>query len=359
MRIAIVTRNMGAGGAERVIAQLIEEWSAMGHCCSLICMHPEEAFYSIPEGVEWHNVPKFAENYNVDKLLRYRYLRKLLKQISPDIVLSLPEEIGIYVIAAMLGTGIPVVVSERNNPWRMPDKKISRILRKLVYPFSAGLIFQTECAAAFFSKAQRKKGIILQNPLDLSRIPEPYGGTREKVIVGAGRLEPQKNFKLLIDAFVAFYPNHPDYRLVIYGDGKQRAELEAYALERIPENVFSLPGKVQNLPDRLNCAAAFVLSSDFEGMPNVLIEAMAMGVPCVSTDCPSGGPRELIEDGVNGLLIPVGDSEALARCLEKLVTETDIRPNAQQIRARFDCKIVAAQWEQYLLKVANGREICG
>jgi len=171
-------------------------------------------------------------------------------------------------------------------------------------------------------------------------------------------LAPQKNFKLLIDGFSVFYQKHPDYRLVIYGEGSLREELTAYAARRLPEGICSFPGNVSDLPEHLNSVSAFVLSSDFEGMPNVLIEAMAMGVPCVSTDCPSGGPKELIENGVNGFLVPVGDAEALAQSLEKLVTETGVHPNAQEICRRFDSLIVAAQWEDYLKKILGRRKIC-
>ena len=128
MHIAVVTKNMGAGGAERVIAQLLKEWTKNGVSCTLICIHPGEKFYSVCEGIDRYDMPKFSENYNVDKLLRYRHLRKVIRKISPDIVLSLPEEIGIYVISALLGTRIPVVVSERNDPWLMPNKKITRII---------------------------------------------------------------------------------------------------------------------------------------------------------------------------------------------------------------------------------------
>jgi len=358
MRLCIVAKNMMRGGAERVIFQLIQYMLAQGHRVSLILVDDRPIQFDIPEACHVTVIGQQSPSAWKDKLLRYRQVRRTVKAHNCEIVLSMPEEIGIYVLPAMLGTGIPVVVSERNNPWVMPNKKITRILRKMVYPFADGLIFQTSFAASFFSEKLRKKGIILPNPLDLKRLPPEYTGQREKVIAGAGRLAPQKNFKLLIDGFSVFYQKHPDYRLVIYGEGSLREELTAYAARRLPEGICSFPGNVSDLPEHLNSVSAFVLSSDFEGMPNVLIEAMAMGVPCVSTDCPSGGPKELIENGVNGFLVPVGDAEALAQSLEKLVTETGVHPNAQEICRRFDSLIVAAQWEDYLKKILGRRKIC-
>ena len=343
------------GGAERVIFHLIKYMLARGHVVSLILVDDRPIQFDIPEKCPVTVIGQKDPVPLKDKFLRYRTVRQVVKESGCDVVLSMPEEVGIYVLPAMMGTGIPVVVSERNNPWVMPYKKSTRLLRRLFYPFANGLIFQTSFAASFFSEKLQKKGIVLPNPLDLDRLPPEYTGQREKVIAGAGRLAPQKNFKLLIDGFSAFYQNHPDHRLVIYGEGVLRDELTAYAAERLPEGTYAFPGNVSDLPERLNSVAAFVLSSDFEGMPNVLLEAMAMGVPCVSTDCPSGGPRELIEDGINGFLIPVGDSVALTERLEKLMTVTGVHSSAQEIRTRFDCQIVAAQWEEYLEKIANRR----
>lgn len=357
MYITVVTRNMGAGGAERVIAQLVKGWSEEDILCSVICMHPADAFYSLPEQVARYDVPTFSENKNVDKLLRYRYLRKLVKELSPDVVLALPEEIGIYVIPALFGTGIPVVVSERNNPQVMPNKMISRIMRRLFYPFADGLIFQTEQAASFFSASQRKKGIILPNPLDLSRLPALYEGQREKKVVGAGRLENQKNFPLLIEAFAKFYETHSDYQLVIYGEGSRRGELESLAQEKLLEGSWCMPGKVSDLPEQIGKSGIFALSSDYEGVPNVLIEAMAVGTPCVSTDFAPGSAASLIDNGRNGILVSVGDADALAEGLSYIADHPkeagSMGAAAVQVREKLDAGIVVDQWRDYLEDIAE------
>ena len=354
MHIAIVTSSLAAGGAERVISQLLNEWCKNNIKCSLILINKKEKFYSIPEKVDLYEIDKLHKTHYIDKLKKYARVRKIIGEINPDVVLSMPEEIGIYVIGALLGTKYPVIVSERNNPWVMPDKKVTRILRKLLYPFADGFIFQTKQAASFFPKRIQKKGIVLPNPLDLSRIPDPYKDEREKIIVGAGRLFPQKNFKLLIDAFAEFYESHPDYKLVIYGEGYLRQELTEHAESKLPKSAFSLPGQASDLPDKIKSASAFVLSSDFEGIPNVLIEALALGVPCVSVDCAPGGAAELIENGVNGYIVPVGDKKALSEKLSYLIDNKDIADafsaKSVDIKAKLDANKVCAEWLNYILK---------
>lgn len=360
MHIAVVTRNMGAGGAERVIAQLLQSWVQHGIRCSLFCVDPIDPFYTVPNAVNCYNVPHFSEQRYMDKVRKYIYLRKILKKIKPDIVLALPEEIGIYVGLALLRTGIPLVVSERNNPWTMPYKKISRALRRVIYPFVDGFIFQTEQAASFFTVKQQKRGVILPNPLEIDRLPIKFEGKREKIIVGVGRLEYQKNFDMLINAFAEFYKTHQNYKLVIYGEGTLRKHLtEHIEMLSLPQGTITLPGKSSQVLQKINRAEIFVLSSDFEGMPNALIEAMACGIPCISTNCPSGGPADLIENGRNGFLVPVGNYKALS---EKMAILADNQALAQtfsmcykEIQERFQSKKVSESWLAYLKKI-SGKE---
>ena len=360
MKILIVGNNLLPGGAERVIIQLLDNFVGNGNDCSLVLVNKLKHYYTVPEKVRLYEIDRLSKFAPINKLKKYRRVRKIVKEEAPDVVLSMPEESGIYVILALLGTKIPVVVSERNNPWVMPNKKVTRALRKLLYPKAAGLIFQTGQAASFFSEKLQKKGIVLPNPLDLSRIPERYVGEREKVIVGAGRLEKQKNFGLLIESFAEFYKTHSDYKLVIYGEGSLRSALEERAKALLPDSAWSLPGRVTDLPERLNKASAFVLSSDYEGMPNVLIEAMAMGVPCVSVDCAPGGAAELIEDGVNGYLVPIGDKEKLTERLICLIDNQNISnglsKKSVEVKKKLDSNLVCNMWKKYLFAISTSKK---
>lgn len=351
-KIVIVTRAMTAGGAERVIAQLANYFVGKDIECTIITTNVSPIEYSLNDNVQVQMIGEASSNKAVDRVERYGNLRKRVLAIKPDVILTMPEDTGIYVILAMLGTGIPVYVSERNNPWVMPDVKVTRTLRKIAYHFAKGIIFQTETAMSFFPESVQKKGIVLDNPIEADRIPEPYKGERRKIIVGAGRLNTQKNFPLLINSFAAFARSHPDYRLVIYGNGKLKEELEELAKSLGIAEKVNFPGRSDDLLIQIRDAAMFVLSSDYEGMPNVLLEAMCCGMPVIATDCPSGGPKKLIADGENGLLVPVGDKEKMAEAMEKLAdTEyaAGLGDNAYQIKEKLTDVKIFEEWYEYLL----------
>lgn len=350
--ITIVTRNMTAGGAERVIAQLSKDIILNNIECTIVTLDDKEIFYNLPQNVDIKPIGIKSKNNYIDKFEKYKEVRRIAQSLDTDIILAMPEEIGIFVIPAMFGTGIPVIVSERNNPWVMPWKKETRIMRNIFYPFASGFIFQTEFAASFFSKRIRKKGIVLPNPLDLNRIPTPHSGERTKDIVAAGRLVEQKNFPLLIKAFAKFSESNPEYTLVIYGEGKLKDDLENLAKSCIKSGKYRFAGKTNELLECMKDASMFVLSSDYEGMPNVLIEAMAIGMPVISTDCPSGGPAELIKNGENGLLVCTNNIEELTNAMCKIIDSKDLQKkigeNAIKIKEKFDSNIVSEQWIEYL-----------
>ena len=358
-KVAFVTRVISSGGAENVLRQIVNACAEQGMECTVFTTWKNTYSAKLPESVKLIELQQAGDGLK-GKFIQYGQLRKLICEEGCDLVLSMPEDIGIYVIAAMLGTGIPVVVSERNNPWVMPNKKATRILRRMLYPFAKGLIFQTKQAASFFPKSQQKKGIVLPNPLDCSRLPTVYQGEREKVVVSAGRLADQKNFPLLIEAFALFRQKHPDYKLVIYGEGDKRKALEALAGEKLPEGSWSMPGRVDDLPKHIGKCGIFALSSDYEGVPNVLIEALAVGTPSVSTDCAPGGAAELIENGKNGILVPVGDANALAEGLcfmaEHSAEAAQMAAEAVKIRERLNAKKVTADWLEYLALCAGAKK---
>lgn len=350
-KIDIITKAMTSGGAERVIAQLANYFVRSDICCRIITTDNRDIMYPLDKRVKVAPIGKKAKNKVVDRMARYRVLRKVVLSERPDVVLTMPEDTGIYVILALLGTGIPVYVSERNNPWVMPNVKVTRFLRKVAYPFANGIIFQTEMAKSFFSSGIQKKGVVLQNPIDASRIPAPYKGEREKRFVAIGRLELQKNFMLLIQAFAEFSKEVPGYKLTIYGEGIERSKLEKLIADLGQQNSIELPGRDKDVLNHINKAAAFILSSDYEGMPNALLEAMCMAMPVISTDCPSGGPRELIKSGENGILISVGNKEDLVNAMKSMTNSCEaekLAGKAGELRKRLTDVGVFEEWRKYL-----------
>lgn len=352
-KIDIITKAMTSGGAERVIAQLANYFTEQNVSCRIVTTDKREVMYPLDEKVKVVGIGKTSNNKAIDRVLRYKKIRNVIQENKPDVVLTMPEDTGIYAILALIGTGIPVYVSERNNPWVMPNVRITRFLRKLAYPFAKGIIFQTEMAKTFFPEHIQKKGVVLQNPVDVTRIPEPYIGERKKVFAAVGRLEPQKNFSMLIKAFSEFHKEEKDYQLIIYGEGKERTNLEKLIKQLNLEGSVSLPGRNKDVLNAINDSAAFILSSDYEGMPNALIEAMCMGMPVISTDCPSGGPRELIHNGENGLLIGVNNIESMKEAMIKIIdgrSET-LGKNAYLVGKELTNPHVFDEWKNILFRM--------
>lgn len=351
-RLFIMTHNMAGGGCERVIAQLAGRFSDWGIECTIVTEYACASFYPLDARVRL--VPLLAGSACPSRQIPRAYLRlrRLVRRERPDVVLAMPEKVNVWTVLFLLGSGVPVVVSERNDPRRHPESRVKRILRALLYPFARGFVFQTEQAAACFSKRIRRRAAVLPNPLDAARLGPPWNGARERRVAFVGRLEPQKNVPLLLAAFARFHAAHPDWTLALYGDGSQRETLEAMARALLPEDAVAFFGLCPDVAERIRRAGIFALCSDFEGMPNALIEAMALGLPSVATDCPSGGCASLIEHGHNGLLVPPGDAEALCRALGRLADEPALAASlglrARELAVRLDDRRVAGEWRDYL-----------
>ena len=340
-----------------MIAQLLSCFARDGIECKLVTECGVPSYYDLPESVEQIYLT-FDTTLPAKKIPKaYKKLRKLVKQERPDVVLAMPEKVNVWTVLFLLGTGVPVVVSERNDPHRHPESRIKRALRRLIYPFARGFIFQTKEAAKYFPPAIRARGTVLDNPLDTSRIPTRFEGERKKNVVAAGRLHEQKNFDLLIRAFARFYKIHHSYALVIYGEGPEKERLLKTASSLGIAGAVELAGQSKTLLADINDSGMFVLSSDYEGMPNVLIEAMACGLSCIATDCPIGGVRSLLTSGENGLLIPVTDEDALFEAMCKLADDEAyalwLGQKASEIRNRLDEALVAKQWREYLALIAD------
>lgn len=356
-KLFLVTHKMSGGGCERVIAQLLDRFSRDGVACTLVSECGVTSFYELPDSVQRVYLTREKTLKSREIPRAYLKLRKLVRQERPDVVLAMPEKVNVWTVLFLLGAGVPVVVSERNDPHRHPESRVKRLLRRLVYPFAAGFVFQTADAAAYFGGRIRARGAVLDNPLDSARIPARYEGTRKKVVVSAGRLHPQKNFSLLIGAFARFYRAHHDYSLVIYGEGPQRDELMRLASRLGVAGAVEFAGQTRTLAEEISACSIFALSSDYEGMPNALIEAMACGLCCVATDCPIGGVASLIQDGENGLLVPVGDEDAMLAALTRAADDPALAErlgrSAEEIKARLDAASVAAEWRRYLERIAK------
>ncbi|MEJ1159171.1 glycosyltransferase family 4 protein [Prosthecomicrobium sp. N25] len=360
MKIAIVLAGIGAGGAERVVSLMAADRVARGDEVHVIgfARAAEASYFSLHPAVRLHALDDGGrEGTSIARtLVRILRLRRALKAIGPDLVVSFLTKINIVTLLATRGLGIPVVVSERNNPEAQRSHPLWGRLGRIALPWADGLVMQTDRIRRTLPDRLRAKAVVIANPCEIR--PEPVSAAAApRRIVAVGRLTEQKGFDLLIDAFRRIADRYPDWSLVIFGEGQDRARLqEQVAAAGLAERI-TLPGLTTSPGAWVREGRVFVLSSRYEGFPNVLVEAMAAGLPVVSTACPYG-PSDIVEDGRSGLLVPAEDAVALAAGLDRLLSDAPLRAAlaaaAPAAVGRFAKTTVFGQWDALFRRVLSG-----
>lgn len=304
--ITFVVTSMGRGGAERVVSILANYYASIDWQVHIVMLWHDILEYELDERIKVHTLSKDGGNPYIKIPGRIIALRKLIKSIAPTAVVSFIAQNNIISYIATRGLNVRFIPSERIDPASVKRGKLYTKVLDRVYAHATVSVLQTKRARNYFPEKVRKNSVVIYNPVTVRCAAEPE---REKLIVTAGRLEKQKNHKMLISAFQEFHKYFKDYKLVIYGEGSMREELESFVKECGLEDEVKLPGNVSDVQDKMAKAEIFALSSNYEGMSNSLMEAMAIGLPCIATDC--AGSDELIEDKKNGLLIKVGDEKGM------------------------------------------------
>jgi glycosyltransferase involved in cell wall biosynthesis len=288
---------------------------------------------------------------------RIRRLRSAIRDSQPDAVLSAMDVDNVRVLLSMTGLSVPVIVKEDTDPGQKGLGTPWKQLRRALYPRADRIVVLSQEAKSYFPEAIGRKIAILPNPIAIA----PPGPAREKAgktAISVGRFVPEKGFNLLLDAFARIAPRHPDWSLVIWGDGPLRAELDAQRARLGLEDRVQLPGRTADPFSELRAADLFVMSSRREGFPMALGEAMACGLPAVSFDCPSG-PRQLIRPGIDGVLVPDGDVPALAEAMSVLMADDAERARlaerAPDVLDRFGTAKIMAEWESLILDARRSR----
>ena len=355
MKIMFYINTIRHGGAERVMSNLATMLSEKDNECVLVTSFKGDNEYSLGDRVR--RITLFEQKLGCNFLKRNAVLvsslRKCLRDEKPDLLISFMAEPNFRAILASIGMKNKTLISIRNDPNKEYSNTVTRTLAKTLFRFADGVVFQTEDAKKWFPKAIQKKSQIIFNQVDETFYNTAYDGERRDVVT-TGRLVLQKNHKMLIRAFASIADRITD-NLIIYGEGDLRNELEALVSELHMENRVFLPGVTKNVPDTIKSAKLFVLSSDYEGMPNSLMEAMALGLPCISTDCPCGGPRELFGEDLSENLVAVSDEGDLAKkmldalCAKQEKAQTKTKERAQ----RFLPSRVCEDWNRYIRTVVN------
>lgn len=351
MKLLFTIGSLAGGGAERVVSRLASCMAGRGHKVEIALISKNAADYPLNENVEVKFINPEMQIRGMRYIFRCKEYRKEVRRFAPDVIISFTTAVNIFVLDALRGTDYKIILSERNDPHNDPKDAKLRRKRDKVYRKAQGIVFQTDDAKAYFSDDIQKHSAVILNPVD---VPSEYikRNNKEKKIVTVGRLEPQKNHSMLIKAFAEIHKHFPEYKLEIYGEGSLRSELEALIkAEKLEDTVF-LMGYTTNIFEAISTAKLFVLSSDYEGMSNALLEAMAMGLPVVSTDHPIGGARMAINNRENGLLTPVGDRDAMVQAVcEILANEQlsdDLSQKAAGISERLNIEKIADEWMDFI-----------
>ena len=321
-----VIPTLYVGGAERQVSVLSNTLSKLGQDVCVLKYYPMADEYPISEKVRVRSFVKGPEEYRKSGLIkRILFIRKVIKEEKPDFVLPFLYQVALAVDIASVGLKVNVFQSIRNDPTKIPVSDRERKVRdRLVYKSKCSFV-QTEPQKQYFDKKAHGRIHVLFNPIsdEFFKI-QHKPSDKEFMFCAAGRLHIQKNFELLIRSFIRTFDKDQNVTLTIYGEGYLRENLQELIDSAGYSAKIRLPGRTKDIKNAYAGANAFVMSSDFEGFPNVLMEAMASGVPSISTNCPTG-PSELIDDGQNGILVPVNDENALSEAMKRLYENKELR----------------------------------
>lgn len=362
-KIVFHLNTLAQGGAERVVStlanRLAEDFEVI-----IATMWYSENEYEIDKRVRRVSVGLTGKQEHKGRIGKAFYrmynLHAFLKEEKPDIVISFEKKANYRALIAVMGMKIPTIVSVRTNPYLHYVSFADRFLLPLLFSRAAGAVFQTVGAKEFFSPEIQKRSRVILNPINSKYLNLDKVAVRKKEVVQSGRIVGFKNQHMLIEAFMAVHEKHPDYILKFYGedsgDGTWELLEKCIDANNAREFVFLMGGSNQLEKDIID-ASVYAFSSDWEGLPNALMEAMAMGLPVVATDCPCGGPATLIQNEVDGLLIPIKDKEEMANAINRMIEDRTfaerLGDNARGIAERANAEMICEQWKEYILELCR------
>ena len=363
-RLALVIHALSGGGAERVLVEMANHWSRSGIHVTLITLAAADTdVYRTEAAIERIGLNVMCDSRGVmaaarNNLGRARALRRALREARPEFVVSFTDQINVLTLMATLGMRLKIIVCDRVDPWHHPLGRAWSMLRRRFYGRCCAAVVQTKAVHEFVKPLVGQRPVyIIPNAVSpnllkavdsTTRLPVSDLAERPCRLVAMGRLARQKGFDILIDAFATLADRHPNWRLDIFGEGPLQETLRLQIVRLGLEERIHLPGWTDDRLAEFSRADLFVLSSRYEGFPNVLLDAMACGLPAVSFDCPSG-PAEIIRNNVDGLLVESENVNALADALNQLMadgsTRSDYGVRATDVIQRFSADRFYACWD--------------
>lgn len=356
MKINFLISSLSGGGAEKVLTVLAKEFSKNGHNVGILSLEKRPQFYQVYKDIELVKVKNKKQGKIIGFLEDIKAIHKFIKQRDADISISFLTRCNLLALINAIFVGNKVIVCDRNNPLREHSKLVFWLSCQL-YRKAIGIAVQTEKIKSFYPDFLQKKIYVLENPIDMEALNKQLIDekiSKDRAIISMGRLEPQKDFITLINAFSYIARDYKDWKLNIFGIGEMKEQIEKKIFElNLQEQVF-LCGRTETPFLEMKKSSIFVLSSNYEGFPNVLCEAMYAGLPCISSDCISG-PGELIENEKNGYLFPVGDEDLLAEQLKELLSNEDLRESfgqeAHKTVSRLSVEEIYEKWATMVSEV--------
>lgn len=359
-RILFVVPSLSNGGAERVVSVLASNLAEKGFDTSCVVYYKAETEYLHSKKI---NIRYLAgqgeETYKVFSMKqKINKLSRLIDDINPEYIIPFLPQVGFHVFLATVGKKYKIIQTVRNNPRTDPETKYERIIRNCLVSLSWRSFVQNREQLEYFPKFLHKKLEIIPNPISNQFFNcEHVYHEQIKEIVAMGRLSEQKNFQLIIETAKRIRLNYPDIHFSIFGDGPLKKKLQEYINKYHLEKVVTLQGRTNNSVQALNSADLFILSSNYEGMPNALLEAMAIGLPCISTNCPTG-PADIIDNNRNGKLVQVNNIDEMVSAIDEYVELgvgiADIGEEAKKfVKKNYSAEVITDMFLQKVLQIHN------
>lgn len=350
-KLLVTIASLGAGGAERVLSVLSKPFADGFDEVQIVMWEGGVPFYKFDKRVKIVELPRLSGRKGTNNQIKT--FRQYIKKEKPSLILSFLTHYNMLVLFSTMGLRQKVVVSERTDPNRvLVGGKPMLIFRDCMYSRATGILTQTKYAQSYYKKKYPSKTKVFYNPMTMTdeQVGMAMRMQKEKIFVSVGRLEDVKDQDMMIRAFNLFHKDHPDYKLVIYGEGPMRSQLESLVSSLGLKGAVELPGRNNNVWDAISLAECFLLSSKFEGMSNAMVEALCLGLPVISTKV--AGATEIIKDGENGYLLDVGDADAMAKYMCQVADDEELRQKlsagAVNVYELFRADKICEEWVEYL-----------
>ena len=350
MNIDFYISSLGMGGAERVLVTLAKEMSMRGNTVSVTNLDKLPQYFEVPESAAYFKYSnkgkgKLRETFSDFTAVR----RQLKKRKDTDLCVCFLNRCNLLVPLAALGLGRRIAVCDRNNPLMEHSRMVFR-LSCMIYRLADAVFVQTEEIRRMYPEYLQKKMYVIENPVDAAGLEAQLTRSdyeKKNTMISVGRLVPQKDHETMFRAFAKVSDAFPEWKLELWGAGELQNSFEQLIHELGMEDRIFLKGRTGRIYEQLKQSSIFVLSSHFEGFPNALCEAMHAGLPCIASNCVSG-PAELIDDGISGYLVPVGDVDTMAERMKSLMADASLREqmgkNASEAVKRLDSDVITEKW---------------